>query len=466
LSLAEQIAQLEEPAPVDFDPEDIIPDNDREDLEQKDIQAAREHYLDVGPSTIRKYDSIADPKYQGVRTTRKSLLEDIEDEDDSEMRSASEGEEQKESSEEEGEEQGIPPATTTEAGEKRKPSAAVQEMEEEDMSSALRQKREQDRQKGRAVSRQIAIWDAILEARIRVQKAVNAANRLPRPNEMDVYTRHPQCRDALDKMLNEAMRFSDELFDLQEYLLTKNDNVSVPPRKKRRVDNDSQPDYEDQLKDASEDAAAFEHAMHPWLVQTLHKWSAKVQAVAPSVLLPSNRNAFSKNSQQTKSVVQLVEETLSSGHDKLLSRTRVRRGKDGRITDGGDQDGSGVVEEDQELFDDTDFYHQLLRDVIDSKGGLEDDWMAIQKEKKAKKKVDTKASKGRKIRYQVHDKLQNFMVPVPIVGAWHEEQVDELFGSLLGKGYENGGGGGEDVMQNGDNNTMAELESQLLKVFG
>ena len=29
------------------------------------------------------------------------------------------------------------------------------------------------------------------------------------------------------------------------------------------------------------------------------------------------------------------------------------------------------------------------------------------------------------------------MVPVPSHGSWHEEQIDELFASLLGKGFEN-----------------------------
>jgi protein AATF/BFR2 len=29
------------------------------------------------------------------------------------------------------------------------------------------------------------------------------------------------------------------------------------------------------------------------------------------------------------------------------------------------------------------------------------------------------------------------MVPVPVPGAWHDEQVDELFASLLGKGFDN-----------------------------
>lgn len=40
------------------------------------------------------------------------------------------------------------------------------------------------------------------------------------------------------------------------------------------------------------------------------------------------------------------------------------------------------------------------------------------------------------ISYEVHEKIQNFMVPVPVPGAWHEEQIDELFASLLGKGFE------------------------------
>ncbi len=136
--------------------------------------------------------------------------------------------------------------------------------------------------------------------------------------------------------------------------------------------------------------------MHPWFIQTLNKWSAKIQAVAPSMLLPSNRNAFSKTQQNVKSAVQLAEETLRD-HDKLLSRSRIRRGKERRL---GASEGE-EAQEDLDIFDDTDFYQQLLRDVIDSKGtgGGVDDWMTVQKEKKAKKKVDTKASKGRKIRF-------------------------------------------------------------------
>lgn len=32
----------------------------------------------------------------------------------------------------------------------------------------------------------------------------------------------------------------------------------------------------------------------------------------------------------------------------------------------------------------------------------------------------------------MHEKAQNFAVPVPLSNGWHDEQVDELFSSLLG----------------------------------
>jgi protein AATF/BFR2 len=40
-------------------------------------------------------------------------------------------------------------------------------------------------------------------------------------------------------------------------------------------------------------------------------------------------------------------------------------------------------------------------------------------------------------RYDVHEKIQNFMVPVQLAGGggWHDAQADELFASLLGRGF-------------------------------
>lgn len=109
------------------------------------------------------------------------------------------------------------------------------------------------------------------------------------------------------------------------------------------------------------------------------------------------------------------------------------------------------------------------------------DLHANSKKQKKKKVVDTKASKGRKLRYvtsallhadayavsgryEPHEKLQHFMVPVHVRGAWHEEQVDELFASLLGKGFEGKGVVGEEDGVAEDPGRL-EKESQALQGF-
>ena len=139
-------------------------------------------------------------------------------------------------------------------------------------------------------------------------------------------------------------------------------------------------------------------SLHPYLLQTLSKWSAKIQAVAPSALLFSNRGAFLKGNQHLKSAVQLIEENLAD-NTRLLDRTRIVRAKKARIGMTHDENETEVP--DPEMFDDTDFYQKMLRDIINLRGsGIKgEDWHLQQKRKKAAKRVDTKASKGRKLRF-------------------------------------------------------------------
>lgn len=477
ISLAEQIAQLEDAAPVDFDPENEVTAHDSEDNDiADDASGARDHYVDVGPSGLRKLqDSIADPKYDGIKTSRKKLMEDngsdygSEGDDDGTSSELERDEDEEEldnkipSSQSEPEsEPDTPTISTTFAA--KSPTSYEDPKHTENLSSTLRKTRDEDRKKGKAVSKQIALWDSLLDARIRLQRAVSAGNRLPPLADYN------DVQPSLVKMLEEAQLLSDELFHLQEALLSTNEAIAPPPRKRHKTgDVRSVKDFTSEFREATQAAASVEHIFHPHLIQTMNKWSSKIQAVAPSVLLPSNRNAFSKSSQALKSASQLIDETLVD-HDKVLQRTRMYRGKGSRI--GADKDCRGDeqgVQGDLEVFDDTDFYHQLLRDVIDTRGnGGNEDWMEVQKQKKAKKHVDTKASKGRKLRYEVHEKIQNFMVPVTTQGSWHEEQIDELFASLLGKGFENSTQGADDGMDE-DTSTREQLDAALksgFRVFG
>ena len=56
------------------------------------------------------------------------------------------------------------------------------------------------------------------------------------------------------------------------------------------------------------------------------------------------------------------------------------------------------------------------------------------------------------------------MVPVPMVGVWHEEQIDELFSSLLGKGLQNSMGRLND--EEHDQGQVDEALKGGFRVFG
>ena len=106
---------------------------------------------------------------------------------------------------------------------------------------------------------------------------------------------------------------------------------------------------------------------------------------------------------------------------------------DGRAFLGGSGEGAAArpaaAEYDHETYGDAEFYNQLLKEFLESKQ-LDAGNLTAGRGPKRRKVVDRRASKGRKLRYNVHEKLVNFMVPVP-----HERTsaaVDQLFSGLFG----------------------------------
>lgn len=69
----------------------------------------------------------------------------------------------------------------------------------------------------------------------------------------------------------------------------------------------------------------------------------------------------------------------------------------------------------------------------------------------------------------MHEKAQNFVVPIPLSNGWHQEQIDELFTSLLGgAGIGGAGADREDglVMGMGTDNVESEsVPMSGLRVF-
>lgn len=163
----------------------------------------------------------------------------------------------------------------------------------------------------------------------------------------------------------------------------------------------------------------------------------------------------------TNSILQQISYILSD-RDKLIKRTQLKRseyeimGYKKPLEESSNGDASNPVtksrkDDDEyipEIFDDSDFYHQLLRELIECKSAdisdpiqLSRQWIALQQMRsKMKRKVDTKATKGRKIKYVVHNQLVNFMAPEKTF-KWTDESINELYSSLFGKMFEHNNAG-------------------------
>ena len=295
------------------------------------------------------------------------------------------------------------------------------------------------------VRNQLNIWEDLLEMRIRLQKCLVTANKMPQSNVFqDMKT---QMGDDIQKAQVNVGNILDKFLELQmllirQYSETKTllkdgkqvegnrsdeeipsdsdveksgdveeaDELEKPVRKKRKLC-----DYETQIGDVHRKYSGYRNSV-------IQKWNEKT------------RIASGKKTDNTYTVLNQIEHIMSD-KTKLIRRTQTKR-SNYKIIGKPDKDDDNC---DAEIFDDDDFYHQLLRELIEVKSAditdpiqLGKQWVQLQSlRNKMKKKVDTRATKGRKIRYTVHSKLVNFMPPIEN-SVYADDARTELFKSLFG----------------------------------
>lgn len=282
-----------------------------------------------------------------------------------------------------------------------------------------------DADKGRAIKRQRKAYDALLNARIRLQKGLVATNSLSAVPATE--NANPQVNDdAYMTAENAAMSLWDHLTELRRDL----QHATLPTtatNNKRKLDEaySSRPLLElwTVMEEQESAARSYRHA-------TLEKWSVKVRGVTNLSL----RRRLNDTAHQP-TIIDMLHEHLSNT-ERLVKRTRIPRSCAPIQSQAG-------LQESADIYDDADFYQLQLKELVDQR--LADSaaapssastWAmnhiaALRDAKTKTKVVDTKASKGRKLRYTVHEKLQNFMAPEDRT-TWGVRQAEELFGSLLG----------------------------------
>ncbi|XP_009081746.1 PREDICTED: protein AATF, partial [Acanthisitta chloris] len=313
----------------------------------------------------------------------------------------------------------------------------------------------EEAEKGKAVRNQLALCDLLLEGRIKMQKALMTANRLPQPDTYPTFRKEggqefdnavENCCKALETLLNVLVELQDEI--LYQYPGTRHlvDGKQAKPESDDEIPSSSDEEQGDKaqekrrilpkrklkFEDYPEFIAKRYADCRTYRNSILQKWHEKTKLATGK--MGKGFGAFER------SILTQIDHILMD-KERLLRRTQTKRsvytvlGKQEQEPQPPPEsvpENSEVLPQsdsnrhlkdiDEEIFDDDDFYHQLLRELIERKTTSLDpndqvamgrQWLAIQKlRSKIKKKVDRKASKGRRIRYHVHSKLVSFMAPI------------------------------------------------------
>lgn len=496
-TLAQQIADLSKPEVPDLD----IEDSERgvfehasgsgSDDEDEDDSLKSKHYVNVGKSKLRDNGiHIRDTKYTGKASSRKDIFgdqsdsesgsgdadeqgsgEDSEDASEDDIVQGGDNSDEVSDSEEENsqtnaedqhnavsltnssdEESEDEPATDEETADtKRLKLKQLMANERTHIINRLSTSTHTDALKGYAVIAQQKTFDKIIDTRIKVQKALSSANALPLSNE----TFEELLEDDTETLVDEAHSAVNGLLDTILALRAKMYNKEKISKEKLtyRSKKRSFADYVNETE-------RLDIVLNKHRDSVLTKWSHKVQSASGAQAL--NTSKFKALNQSS---AQQVEANLMD-MDRLVKRTRLNRRNIaplGRIEDETEVKMDRSLKEDGDVFDDEDFYRVLLNDLVDKKISESNptNGLVITKTK-VKKNVDTKASKGRKLKYTVQEPIQNYEAPKGKF-AWDNEQIDEFFAGLLGQRVDFAEVSDD---ESGSEHDGEELKNDDLRLFG
>jgi protein AATF/BFR2 len=309
------------------------------------------------------------------------------------------------------------------------------------IAATISQAAKADAAKGKAVKEQRTTFDALLNTRIKLQKGLGAMNELvgvvveKEEGEGESVEEEKTNSEAIKSAENAALALWSTLEELRIALADAHTKDGAKKRKRQDpiTNSTSTTSLWERMSDLESESLLHRRAV-------LDKWSSKVRGSATS--LPNARGKLLGSASGTQKITAVLDAHVATEiGDRANKRARQTSASNGSAP-------TGLPEP---VYDDTVFYQSLLRDLVEQRmssseamtGGLDTlhqlpsrlpihPITGMRNDKNRKEVVDTRASKGRKMRFNVHEKLQNFMAPEDR-GSWTVRARDEFFASLLGK---------------------------------
>lgn len=319
----------------------------------------------------------------------------------------------------------------------------------------------QSRGHGEAASTQVKAFEKTLALRIALQKVLDVGNKLPvretsTGDSVDVYEGVEESEEFQESSANcgRALRSLTSML-AKERAEGKGENMTSG-----EVDISENPTWEE--------IESIQQDLRPNWEKVVNKLHARINFgsdTAQSKLRVFNQKIWDQIGSIRNDKKRLIEKSRMPKNDsQRLGREALDvvpsdqrpqedsdddeddKSSDEDDNDNGDSDDTdkkkgkkrkGAYDDyDTEVYDDRPFYSMLLKTFITNSSNGEgvsniraSDLSALKKYKRSKSVVDRRASKGRKIRYVSHKKLENFMFPEHV--AESSISSDRLFKSLF-----------------------------------
>ncbi|KAL1215075.1 hypothetical protein V5N11_007653 [Cardamine amara subsp. amara] len=387
-------------------------ESEEEDIsDQENLKVESENEDDELPDGIEdddEVDSMEDNEGES-EDDDEGNSEEEDDEGDNKEEEGGESEEFEDGNEEESESGG-------EGNDDDNKDAEMEELEkeymelrsqEQDILKNLKRDKGEDAVKGQAVKNQKALWDKTLEFRFLLQKAFSSSNRLPQESVKSSFcSEDDNVSTAYTDLITSSKKTLDSLLELQEALFEKNPSVD------QQVNESSKSDAED--SDEWQRIFDMQKRMSVFRNKAVDKWQRRTQVTTGAAAIKGKLHAFNQNvSEQVASYMRDPSRMIKQ-MQQSRSTVAVFGTVSGEAMEPNQEEKQ--LEGDPELVEDAEFYQQLLKEFFETidPASSEAAFYAMKKfQTKKRKVVDRRASKSRKIRYNIHEKIVNFMAPRP-----------------------------------------------------
>jgi len=432
-TLAEELTELTLPAPTDFDGEDAQAFGDGgarlqdSDAEEAPPSKPRRSVAEKG-LRLRGEVELGE-EYRGSKVSRRDWEASRRGADDDEALylPPPAGEEEEEEPERGAGRRGGARRLRSLAGVQAALDADAAALEEEltavaaaeaAATAALRARAGEERLKAAAVARQQRTWESLLELRIRLQRPLADSARLPRGTAARTALREsaPEASKALSALAREAAATARVLHQLRTQLLrccgveAEDDEV------------EGAREGADALWRRLEEGAA---ALAPFRDAAFDRWHAKTTLAASAAAAGGAAPLRALNQPLSAQ----VSAALADGDKARRRWSQPRASALPRLCEPAPAAGA-EGERDEGVYNDAQFYEELLKELLEAGGEAAGGGLArAARGARVRKEVDRRASKGRKLRYTVLDKLVNFSVKVPLeLPPMAEQLLSRLFG--------------------------------------